>query len=94
MKKQTKMKTCAGVLSTEVDGQAVLMHVEKGIYFGLNDVGALVWRELGSEATIEELCEAVISEFDVETDECKNDVQDLLAQLAEQGLVEPADTSG
>ena len=88
------MKTCAGVLSTEVDGQAVLMHVEKGIYFGLNDVGALVWRELGSEATIEELCEAVISEFDVETDECKNDVQDLLAQLAEQGLVEPADTSG
>ena len=30
-------------ISTEVSGEAVILHLEDGVYFGLNEVGSRIW---------------------------------------------------
>lgn len=75
-------------MAAEVDGQMVLLDVEKGQYFGLNEVGLVIWRRLEKPATVAELSEAVMEEFEVETSQCEQDVIVLLRELKEHGLVQ------
>ncbi|TVR58245.1 MAG: lasso peptide biosynthesis PqqD family chaperone [Spirochaetaceae bacterium] len=84
---ETKVKASPDVISTQLDGETVLMHVSNGMYFGLNAVGSVIWETMKEPVTVDRLCDAVADEFEVERDVCENDVRELLAQLEEQGLV-------
>lgn len=84
----TKVKAGKEVISTEMDGEAVLMHVSKGVYYGLNAVGAVIWDRLKQPAAVAEICNSVADEFEVEREVCERDVCSLLDQLEEAGLVE------
>ena len=88
MELQTKVKAPDGVMSTQLDGEAVLMHVSKGIYFGLNDVGAFIWKLMAKPVSIWELCRAVEQEFDVLSELCEGDILTLMEQLGDKELVE------
>ena len=84
---ETKISASPDVISTELDGETVLMHVSNGMYFGLNAVGSVIWETMKEPVTVDRLCDAVADEFEVARDVCENDVRELLAQLQEQGLV-------
>lgn len=88
MRSQSIVKAKDGVMSTELDGQAVLMHVEQGTYFGLNDVGALIWKKMSEPVSVETLIEAVLSEFDVDAETCRCDVTALIEQFHGADLAE------
>jgi hypothetical protein len=79
-----------GVLSSEVDDEEVVLDTESGTYYGLNAVGRLLWEQLQEPCTVEELVDAVASEFDVGREECRADVDAFLTDLGEAGLVERA----
>ncbi|HEX5437351.1 MAG TPA: PqqD family protein [Gemmatimonadaceae bacterium] len=68
---------------------AVLLSTADEVYFGLNEVGARIWEHLPPVThTLEELCTAVHAaypEADLET--IRTDTVELLAELAEHGLV-------
>ncbi len=81
------------MISTELDGETVLMHVSNGMYFGLNAVGSVIWETMKEPVTVDRLCDAVADEFEVARDVCENDVRELLAQLEENGLVRVVDPS-
>ena len=85
---QTEVRAREGVMSTEVDSQAVLMHVETGTYYGLNDVGALIWQRMAKPVRVLDLRDAVLGEFDVTPEACACDVLALLKELESAGLVE------
>jgi hypothetical protein len=53
----------ADVLFVEVSGEMVLLDPRSGVYFGLDPVGTLVWQELASPRTVDELVEAVCASF-------------------------------
>jgi hypothetical protein len=72
----------------EVGGEAVLLHLERGVYYGLNAVGARVWQLLQSPLTLSAIVEQVELEFEVEHERCINDIQELVAKLARADLVE------
>jgi len=48
MELRTQIKAGREVISTEIDGEAVLMDVAKGVYYGLNAVAAVVWGGVSS----------------------------------------------
>ena len=89
---QTRVTAPEGIMATEVDGQAELMHVDRGFYYGLNEVGALLWRNIGDPVTVQELCDAVMEEFDVDFATCQRDVLAVLGQMAEAGLIARLDS--
>ncbi len=76
-------------ISSKVAGETVILNHSKGAYYGLDEVGVLIWDTLEKgPQTIESLCEVVTSEYDVDADTCKGDIDVLLKDLISEKLVE------
>ena len=78
-------------LSSDVSGEAVILDLERSVYYGLDPVGATVWRLLTTPRPVNELVDAVLAEFEVDRDRCERDVVALLQEMAARGLVEVRD---
>lgn len=74
-----------------VGDEAVILHLEDGTYYGLNPVGAAVWKLIERPRTVAQLRDAVVKEFEVGGAECERDLLSLLESLARSGLVEVGD---
>ncbi len=81
------------ILGAEVGNELVLMSVEKGVYYGLNSVGARVWTLLREPVRVQDLCEKIVEEFEVSQQQCQKDILELLADLQGQGLIRIAEES-
>ena len=70
---------------------AVLFSPSTELYFGLNEVGSRVWSLLAPVSrTLDELCARLSAEYPtVPSEVLRVDVEELLAQLAAEGLVRP-----
>jgi hypothetical protein len=75
------------VLARVLDGEAVLLDLGGGNYFGLNEVGTTLWSAIESGATLEELVAKVVATYDVSFEVARADVASLLDELRAQGLV-------
>ena len=75
-------------ISCDLGGEAAILHLTSGIYFGLNAVGASVWQLVQQPKTVGEIHSALLHEYDVESARCEADLQALLRDLAAAGLVQ------
>ena len=75
-------------VSSELAGDSVILNLKTGLYFGLNEVGAKVWEQIQSPTTFQEICDAVLAEYDVSADECNQDITELLEEMVKAQLVE------
>lgn len=74
--------------STEVGGERVILDLNKGVYYGLNAVGARIWGLIEEPQTVDAVIEALLEEYDVSRERCREDVFKLLHDLDEQDLIE------
>ncbi len=74
-------------VSCEVNGETVILHFDSGHYFGLNEVGTLVWKMIEQPRSVSELRDAIVREYDVDAGQCGRDLLDLLDELRERGLI-------
>jgi hypothetical protein len=77
----------AEIASCELGGEAVVLNLNTGIYYGLDTVGTHVWRLLQQPRTVAELCDLVTEEFDVAPDSCEADLLAFVASLSSHGLL-------
>jgi len=82
------VKAAKDQVSADLEGEAVILNLQNGVYYGLNPVGAYVWGLLTEPRTVKEIQSAVLEEYDVESDRCERDLLDLLEKLATEGLIE------
>lgn len=75
------------IVFKKVGEEMVLLDFERGIYYGLNPVGARVWEFLAEGKSTDEIVDLLTEEFDVERTDAKNDVEALMDDLAANGLV-------
>jgi hypothetical protein len=75
---------------TTLGGEAVILGLRDGVYYGLDAVGARVWALLAEPRRVPELVDAIVAEFDVTREECERDLLALLDQLAARNLVRDA----
>lgn len=75
------------VLMREIGGEAVILNLDSEKYFGLNEVGARVWMALTSAPSIQAAYEELLAEFAVQPDQLRRDMQSLIVELMEHGLV-------
>lgn len=77
-----------GVVCSQVSDGAVLLSTEAEIYFGLNETGARIWELLREGQSVDEICRSLGDEYpEVAAEEIRGDVEELLEELAGQGLV-------
>lgn len=75
------------VLFRELQGEAVLLEIESGVYFGLNEIGSRIWSLLATQPDLDSIVAALLAEYDVTEDRLRLDVEEFLATLAERQLV-------
>jgi hypothetical protein len=73
--------------SSQVGDEQVILDLEGGVYYGLNDVGARIWEIVQEPVQVEEIIATIQSEYDVTEKQCAADVKELLAEMEEYGLV-------
>jgi hypothetical protein len=79
----------------ELVGEAVILNLKSGIYYGLNTVGARVWSLIQEPQTVSVVLDTLLEEYDVEPDRCESDLLALLQDLAGRELIEvQAQTNG
>lgn len=80
------------VVFCEVEQGAVLLSTAEEVYYGLNSVGARVWKLLPPQhRNLDELCSVLALEYpDVDAEELRADVAALLDDLVRSRLVVPA----
>jgi hypothetical protein len=71
----------------EVAGEAVILQVADGIYFGLDPVGTRLWRLIEAHGALRPVFDAALAEFDVTADVLERDLLALVGQLAAKRLV-------
>lgn len=74
-------------LASELDGEVVLLSVENGRYYKIDDIGSEVWNRIEEPTNIGEVCKQLMDEFDVAEAECQTDVLAFLEKLKEDNLI-------
>jgi hypothetical protein len=80
----------ARALAQGLNGELVLVHVDTGMYYTLNEVGSLVWELCDGSLTVAEVVARVCDEFDAPAAEVTSDVLELVEHLADEKLLTAA----
>jgi hypothetical protein len=75
------------VVARQVSDGMVLLDLDSGTYFTLNEVGALIWRKLEAGNDLEAVANAILAEFDVDEATVRGDIAGLVAELRSHGLL-------
>jgi hypothetical protein len=84
----TVVKRTACQVSCVLDDEVAILNLDRAVYFGLTDVGAHIWDSLQEPRSVAEICDGVMTHFDVTLDVCRSDVSRFLVSLRDAGLVE------
>ena len=87
---QTSFTIPDTVVFREIDGDAVLLNLGTGQYFGLNAVGTRVWQLLAELGKPQAVLEGLLREFDVPPAQLEADMLALLEELTGHGLIAAA----
>ena len=79
------------VLGSELGTEVVMLNLRDATYYGLDDVGAEVWRLIQEPVTIARVVASLVGTYDVDPQRCRADILNLVATLRERGLVEVRD---
>ena len=86
-----KVVVAPDVLINVIDGEAVLLNLKSECYFGLDVVGMRMWQVLTEMDSVKAAYETLLAEFDVEPERLRQDLEELIQQLVEHGLVATPD---
>jgi hypothetical protein len=75
-------------LSCDLAGEAAIVNLTTGVYFGLDAMGARIWNLIREETTFAEVRERISNLYDVEPHQLERDLREFFGQLADQGLIE------
>ena len=75
------------VVFRDLEGEAVILNLESGTYFGLDKVGTRIWSLLQKNSSLREVFEAALDEYEVDAETLERDLLRLVQELRAKGLV-------
>jgi len=78
-------------VSCDLSGEAAILNLKTSVYFGLNTVGASIWKLIQEPKTVKDIRDAILEEYDVEPVRCEHDILEILQELSTHGLIEIID---
>ncbi|MEB3826594.1 PqqD family protein [Phormidium sp. CCY1219] len=89
---ERKISAADNVIAQDLAGESVLLDLQTEQYFGLDDVGTRIWQTLTEKDSIQSAIAALLEEYDVEPEQLRQDVENLIQELLANGLVEISDS--
>ncbi len=75
------------LLFNEIDGEVVMLSIENGEYYGMDQVGSRIWNSLEHPVSFQDLLDKITREFDVDTEQAKTDSIRFLEKLRDKKLI-------
>ena len=80
------------LIKREIAGETILVPVGKSVYdanglFVMNELGAFIWDLLPQAQTEEDICRAVMEEYEVSAEEVSQDVSEFLQMLRKMDIL-------
>jgi hypothetical protein len=80
-------KLSPDVVFRDLDGEAVILDLSSGTYFGLNEVGTRVWHLVDDGRDPSQIVEIVATEYAADRETIARDVERLLDDLSSRRLI-------
>ena len=75
-------------VSCDLAGEAAIVNLKNGVYFGLDPVGARIWNLMREPVTFAQIVDTLLHDYAIDRITLESDVRLFVNQLADQGLVE------
>ncbi len=85
---QTVLRRSDGTTFEVAAGEAIVIDLDSGTYFSLNEVGTVFWQRLDGRQTLREHAEAIATDYDVDVSVAVADLIELTARLRAERLVD------
>ena len=72
---------------TDLDGEKVMMNLDKGEYFMMNEVGSRIWEIISEPINDKEIINTLRNEYEVDEETCKDTVIEFLGRLDNADLI-------
>jgi hypothetical protein len=87
----TRVVQLEGNIVSDMGGEKVMMNIQKGKYYNLGTTGGTIWELIKTPREVSGLIKELISTFEVDEMECKEQVISFLEMLNKEGLVKIID---
>lgn len=85
---RSRVKAIKEHVSCNLAGEAVILNLQNGIYYGLDPLGAMIWSQIQSPRTVDQVVDMITEEYEVDRDKCIGDLKCFLRDLEQNGLVD------
>lgn len=81
------------VITDDMDGEIIILNTESGKYFSAEKTGMMMWEMLSGGYTSTEVAELFTNQFSLSDDVVTTDVNTILTQLNDEGLLKESKLS-
>lgn len=75
------------VVFRDLAGEAVILNLASGVYFGLDEVGTRMWQLLSEHGNHAKALSILLDEYEVDAARLRQDFDQLIGQLRDKGLI-------
>lgn len=83
----TKVCQSKQIDTADLNGDKVMMNLDKGKYFALNSVGSRIWDMMIEEIYVKDLIKILLKEYNVDKKTCESNVLNYLGVLENEELI-------
>ena len=82
-----RLRRQEGILAQEARGQTVLLRLDDGGYYALDEVGATIWDLCDGQRNVREIVTLLCAEFDAPAETVRADVLEFIDDLRRERLL-------
>ncbi|MBD3107700.1 lasso peptide biosynthesis PqqD family chaperone [Bacillus sp. AGMB 02131] len=76
-----------GNIVSDMDGEKVMLSIKNGKYYNLGTIGGVIWDYIHKPIQVDALIAKLQNEYNVEAEQCKEDVLPFIEHLLEENLI-------
>lgn len=84
---EERLRRQEGVLAQQAHGRTVLLRLEDGGYYALDEVGAMIWQLCDGSRAVAEIVGLLCEEFDAPESTVQEDVLEFIGDLRREQLL-------
>ena len=75
------------ILTSDLDGEKVMMSIKRGEYYGLGKTGTFIWDNIDEAVKISDLVAMITKKYNIDKNQCFKDIAPFITDLIEKELI-------
>ena len=84
---ETVVQRSDNVLFSELDTEIVMMDIQQGNYYGLEEPATRIWELAEKPVPVSEICNALQNEYEIEAPQCETEVIAFVQELESREVI-------